>query len=474
MGHDRDEVLARTDLSELCDDLLGPHKGHGKTLSWRCPEPNHGPQTGATPPVTVFNSRGGTERWHCHGCGAGGTAIDLVMRTQGIGFREALDVLGRLAGAPETEPVPPRHLRAVPDPRIPAAEPSPALEAYVSGCEEWLWGPGGAVMRRWLAGRGLGEEVLRANRVGADPGPAALPRQQGLPRGGVAVVFPLLDDSGRPHYAQARYLRPRGHKYDNPSSDLVPASPRFGEMRGPRTAVDEGVVLVCEGIPDALSAAQSGFRAVAVLGAGLPDERLARALAERYPAERLVIAFDADHRGRSGAERLADLLSDVAGQSRVGTISVPGEFGDLNGWAQAGRERFGAELAGAVAAADPGVGTSPARGPDTTEQGLDVDDLVETLAYRHLLVDDADEAELARSEVADALSAWRSGAYPLAGRDKVEPQGVGEMLEQVAYHGLLSDDDGAVATTVDRVEAALETCAAPELGLDDNDRALGL
>ncbi len=47
-------------------------------------------------------------------------------------------------------------------------------------------------MQRWLAERGLGEEVLRANRVGADPGPAALDRPRGLPRGGPAVVLPVL------------------------------------------------------------------------------------------------------------------------------------------------------------------------------------------------------------------------------------------------------------------------------------------
>ena len=29
-------------------------------------------------------------------------------------------------------------------------------------------------MRRWLDRRGLGEDVLRANRVGADPGPALI------------------------------------------------------------------------------------------------------------------------------------------------------------------------------------------------------------------------------------------------------------------------------------------------------------
>ena len=60
MGYDRNEVLGRTDLAELADQLVGPHKGRGAGATWPCPDPGHGNQTGKTPPVGHAPPRG---RW---------------------------------------------------------------------------------------------------------------------------------------------------------------------------------------------------------------------------------------------------------------------------------------------------------------------------------------------------------------------------------------------------------------------------
>jgi len=90
---DRDEVLARTDLALLADQLLGAGRGRGRGRTWRCPAPGHGHQTGRTPPVGVFTGRDGVQRWRCHGCGAGGTAVDLVIAVRGLEFRDALRLL---------------------------------------------------------------------------------------------------------------------------------------------------------------------------------------------------------------------------------------------------------------------------------------------------------------------------------------------------------------------------------------------
>lgn len=239
-------------------------------------------------------------------------------------------------------------------------------------------------MQRWLAGRRLGEGVLRANRVGADPGPRALPREHGLPRGGPAVVFPLLDPEGRVLYLQARYLQPNGRKYDNPSADLVPASPRLGEIRLPGPADRNDLVVVCEGVPDALTAAGAGYRAVAVLGAGLPDERLAAQLVARHPRAHLIVAFDADDRGRTGSERLIELL--------------------------------------------------------------------ETLAYQHLLLDDQAMATGNLEEIVRTLASWHSGAEP------IEPKPDGQLrdaLERISYGHLLVDHDDGVQGTLGKLAEAV-------------------
>ena len=351
MRYDRDEILARTDLAELCEETLGPPKGHGRSATWPCPAPRHAPQTGKTPPVSIFTSRYGEQRWRCHACGAGGTAIDLVMVTQGLGFRDAIERLAERTGVSPS--LHPGELRKVNVERPKPLEPGqvrPEVEQYIDACEAWLWSPRGMPMRRWLRARGLDEPIMRANRLGADPGPAHLDRAKGLPRAGAAIVLPVLGADDRPIYLQARYLRPNSRRYDNPAADLVGGSPRFAEVHTP-AAKRADVVLVCEGIPDALTAGQAGYRAVGVLGAGVPDDQLCHRLLERFPNERLVIAFDQDDSGKLGAERLASLLDTAGAAERVSTLDVPRRWGDLNGWLQGAWNSFESEFETAISAA---------------------------------------------------------------------------------------------------------------------------
>lgn len=321
--YDRDALIAATDLRALADELLGPHAGGERTPTWRCPNPQHA-QTGRTPPVNGFASRRGEPRWRCHGCGEGGTAIDLVMICRGVGPREALDELARRAGQlPETpnwEPVQ-RTCR-----ERPLAEPrsvdTEALRAYVDACAETLWTPSGRSIRRWLTDeRGLPERVLKVNKIGADLGPRRQARPEGMCRVGGAVL-PVIAGS-EVVYAQVRVPHPRGDgpRYLNPSADLAP-NPRCARFRPP--AVEHPEVILTEGAIDALSANAAGYRAVAVLSAGYPDPTIAHALSRiRHP---LVIAFDNDDAGRQGAERLHELLADRLRPSI--RVELPG--GDLN------------------------------------------------------------------------------------------------------------------------------------------------
>jgi DNA primase (bacterial type) len=240
----------------------------------------------------------------------------------------------------------------------------------------------------------------------------------------------------------------------------------------------EDLLLVCEGIPDALTAAQAGYRAVAVLGAGLPDERLAAQVVARYPEGHLLVAFDADYRGRAGSERLTELLAERGAGDRVRTLTVPEAFGDLNGWAQTAGNHFSEELGAAIhqTAPTPALATVAVRNYDqegpavNPDDGRDaslhptrheapanpatpaLDDLLETLAYQHLLLDHQPAVTQNLQQVVAALETWRSGAAPL----DLEADGrLTETLEQIGYHHLLGDDDsvrnvlGDVARAVD-------------------------
>jgi Toprim-like len=334
----RDQILEATDLPGLADELLGPRRGRGPSATWPCPSPHHGPQTGRTPPVSIFTSERGYQRWHCHACGAGGTAIDLLLETTGVPIRQALEHLAQRTGiTPEHRPL--RLVRrAQPEP-APAPRPQAgvfargALHDHVARCEATLWSPAGQPMLEYLHARGLHDDVLHANRVGADPGPHHLARARGLPARGPAVIFPVLDTHG-PIYLQARYLNPDhtgGRKYDNPAT-WVATNPRYAQVTIPNAPPEHPRLFICEGLPDALTVAQTGGSALALLGVGLADQRLVEYIHAHHPSIPLVIAFDADPRGKASTRTLANELRRTRGPD-VFELLHPAGVKDLNDWA---------------------------------------------------------------------------------------------------------------------------------------------
>ena len=361
--YDRDAVVAAVDLAALADELLGPHTGTPRTPTWRCPNPAHR-QTGRTPPVTVFTTRRGEQRWTCHACGDAGSAIDLVMQVRGVDVADALAELARRGGV--TSAAEPAGRRAVgrrrpvgAPPQVvapPRPQPVAALDRYVQDCAAALWRPDGRAVRHWLtAVRGLPKDVLRVNGVGADLGPFRQPRPAGIPLVRGAVVLPVTVAGGAA-YVQLRVLnvardRP---KYLNPSSALA-RNPRLGLYRPARPPTRPELV-VTEGIIDALSAAAAGYRAAALLGAGAPDPGTAARLAQLpWP---LVIAFDPDPAGAAGAEWLARLLAARHRQPTLLRLA----HGDLNDHLVHHEGTWPERLAAAIATARglerPGIGHS--------------------------------------------------------------------------------------------------------------------
>lgn len=325
--HDRDRILAAVDLPALADELLGTRRG-ARTATWRCPSETHA-QTGRTPPVTVFTTRRGEQRWTCHGCGESGTAIDLVMVTHHVDVKGALEWLANRTGvtAALDRPFRPSVVRApTPADEAPHA-PDPRIDDYVAECERWLWSSGGERSRRWLCeARALPMDVLRDHRLGFDPGPRRLDRPDGVPRAS-GVVLPVLDAAGRAIFTQTRSLDVRGDRprYLNCAGRAAP-NPRLALYR-PSSAVGTCVV-VCEGALDALSVAATGRRSAAVLGAALADDRVARLLV--CLGAPLVIAFDADGAGDAGAHRLGELVR--ARGRPTARLRPPTVAGDLNAW----------------------------------------------------------------------------------------------------------------------------------------------
>ena len=215
-------------------------------------------------------------------------------------------------------------------------ELDPIVIAYTELCARLLWTPIGRPVLDYLHGRGFRDEILHANHVGADPGRHRLQRPRGLPHGhGPGATFPALDPTGHIRYVQTRALDPgERNKYDNPAGHLGP-HPRIAWTRTTGQAW-AGQLLVCEGIPDALTAAQAGYRAVALLGTNALDRTVAARIATIAERDHLAVTMivDRDDAG-AGAQAGRQLARDLGVVDVALTITEPPERHDLNAWAVA-------------------------------------------------------------------------------------------------------------------------------------------
>src|SRR5207237_5966906 len=239
--------------------------------------------------------------YHCFGCGASGDAIGFVQATEALEFKEAVEHLAERYGV--------ELKREQEDPR--AEERRQRGEGLLQLVERaaayyarYLWESGEAASaREYLAGRGLGEEVLRDFRVGYAPsawdkvllaaqrdgfsqeelaaaGLAQRGRQGGVyDRFRARIMFPLADARGRILGFGARAAREdQRPKYLNTSDNELyhKGQHLFGLDKARQFAARMGQVLAVEGYTDVLALHQAGIpEAVAVMGTALTEEQLA-------------------------------------------------------------------------------------------------------------------------------------------------------------------------------------------------------
>ena len=327
---DRDELLSRVDLVQVLTALSGPPTHDGASGRWRCPAIDHPDNH---PSVTVTIDPTGTQRWKCWSGGHDGTAIDAVMVARRMPAGDAMRYLAdRYAGVLPIKHEPPRR-RSLDEP------PDQAVLDYVHHAAKLLWTPAGAAHRQFLFDREFDEAILRANLVGADPGRRYLPRPRGFPPGFPGVVYPALDLGGEPVYFQTRYLdaERRISKYDNPHGRFA-ANPRMAWTRPVSPLRADRPLLLCEGVPDALTAAQAGFPSVGMLGSMAPDEHIVTRLvaaihtSPSLSSREVVVVFDNDKAGHGGAQRVMGLLRSVGAAAHAMAPPIPG--GDLGEWAR--------------------------------------------------------------------------------------------------------------------------------------------
>jgi DNA primase len=275
-----------------------------------------------------FSVNAENKLYHCFGCGESGDAIGFVQATEGLDFKETIELLAdrynvelkREQEDPEAETRRKRRERLL------------ALVERTAGYyQRVLWdSPEAAKSREYLLGRGLGEEVLRTFRVGYAPsawdrvtlaaqrdgfsreelvaaGLGQKGRQGGFfDRFRARIMFPLVDPRGKVLGFGARAVRDdQRPKYVNTSENELYHKGRqlFGidHARGP--AARAGRVVAVEGYTDVLALHQAGVtETVAIMGTALTQEQMAEL---GRAAGTVYLALDADRAGQDAMLRAA-------------------------------------------------------------------------------------------------------------------------------------------------------------------------
>jgi DNA primase len=293
----------------------------GANLVGLCPfhDDKNTPNLVITPEKNVF---------HCFACDASGSVIDWVMKTEGLSFRHAVEVLrgggelGASAGPPPKLGTV-RKLSPVVQPSADRAEllgqvvdfyhatlkESPEALAYLESrglkhpemVERFKLGYANRTLayrlpqRNRKAGAELRGELMEIGVLRQASGHEHL-------RG--SLVVPLFDEGGRVVQLYGRKIRDdlRG---GTPSHLYLPGT-HFGIFNREALATSDEVI-VCESLIDALTFWCAGFRNVtSAYGVeGVTDELVTALVA---CGARVKIAFDRDDAGERGAEKLAARL----------------------------------------------------------------------------------------------------------------------------------------------------------------------
>jgi DNA primase len=314
-----DEILRRTDLVQLVGRRVRLQR-KGRVFWGLCPFHKE-----KSPSFKVDNER---RNYHCFGCGAGGSAFQWLIETQGVPFPEAVERLAAEAGV--ALPAPSQADLASSSRRKSLYE----IIALAAGFyQEQLRGSAGVVARRYLENRGLHAKAADRFGLGYAPGRnsplLAWLRSKGIELEAIVeaglvkpaednrpprdfffdrLMFPIADIRGRIVAFGGRGLTPDAKpKYINTGETPVFAKGHLlYNLHLAREAAYKGAALVlAEGYMDVIALVEAGFPgAVAPLGTALTEDQLA--LLWRASPEP-VLCFDGDEAGLRAAKRASHL-----------------------------------------------------------------------------------------------------------------------------------------------------------------------
>jgi DNA primase catalytic core len=298
---------------------------HGADLLGLCPfHDDRSPSLVITPAKNL---------WHCLGaCNMGGTAIDWVMKAQGVSFRHAVELLRAdyfpLAAAP-VQPVKQSTVPKLPPPVARDADDRALLLQTVDYYSRTLKQSPEAL--KYLSSRGLqSSEIIDRFKLGfanrtLGYGLEGKNRVAGAEMRGRLQRLGILRESGHEHFngsvvvpvfnASGEVVEMYGRKITARLREGTPLHLYLpGEHRGvwnEEALIASKEIILCEALIDALTFWVAGHRNVtASYGVnGFTADH--RAAFERHGTERVYIAYDHDEAGNKAAAKLAEELIEM-------------------------------------------------------------------------------------------------------------------------------------------------------------------
>ncbi len=329
-----EEIRSRINILEIVSERVDL-KRSGRSYRGLCPF-----HAEKTPSFYVDPDKG---VYHCFGCGASGNLFRFVMDTEGVSFREAVEILAQRLGI--TIEYGDREDRRNPLLRI--------LDFARTYYASQLQGPSGEGARRYLEQRGIRRDMVARFQLGyAPPTGLGLIREaerQGFPRellqqAGLLTVtsdgrvydlfrerlmFPVQDATGRTVGFSGRTLADAQPKYLNTPETLVFKKGRllygYPQARDAIRARDEAILV--EGQVDVLLMHQVGYEnTVAPLGTAFTEYQ-ARQLARS--TKHVLLLFDGDEAGVKAVQRTIPVLLGAGIFPRVALLPEDTDPADL-------------------------------------------------------------------------------------------------------------------------------------------------
>ena len=320
-----DEVKQSNDIVDTIKQYINL-KRSGRNYFGLCPFHNEkSPSFSVSPDKQIF---------HCFGCGVGGNVINFISKIEGVGFKEAIEILAEKANIT----LPTNESKADTQREELKAKVYKVNTFTLEYYHKKLYNQTSKIAQEYVKKRQLNSETLESFKIGFsgnfDELYQALKKEgfqdteilesglvnkndngKYLDRFRNRLIIPILDERNRVIGFGGRVLDDSKPKYINSPENIVYSKGRnlFGLNVAKKG--DTKRMLIVEGYMDAISLHQRGItNVVASLGTALTVQQ---GWLLRKNTEQVILGFDSDGAGQTAIMRAMEVMQNMGCDMRV-------------------------------------------------------------------------------------------------------------------------------------------------------------